>query len=462
MYLVRRFREKSKKESKAAFIKNAHINSIDGDVFGGPLAVYAKKVVVRKVPVEIWQAIFVYCAETQDSVHASLSSSPKSPQRSISIVLSHVCRFFRNIALSMPFLWSRLDLSRPIDQFNTFIKRSSQSPLIIYHSNKNKFTLPPTHTAAFQSIQHRIVRLETPISFHDLIRLQLRNFRNLNHVVCESDWGPGEHNFKQILDGCKELKSLTWHSSFDYSTTTRFYGPAKYGLTDLSLVLQVEETFVLDFLRCCPFLERVSLQTVGYDGTEGQQMVPLPRLKSLEVSLTHYCGWLLKIQGPRIVDIFCLRSIETLYALTNPFTLPFWVVSLEIRCDVGSYFILPWLENEPGVLRKLTLSVMPMPKLQDYLSSLKWRGGTMRCAHLEELRLVYERRGRKRSEKDLLEVYSSRRRVGMKPLRIVWGDKVLHSIAVDDNTQHIAHPGSYNNNHRNCNHVRWISVERKR
>ncbi|PVF94979.1 hypothetical protein CPB86DRAFT_788555 [Serendipita vermifera] len=408
MYLFRRFREISKKESKATFIKNAHINSIDGDVFGGPLAVYAKKVVVRKVPVEVWEAIVFYCADPQALALNSFLPLPNTAQHSMGIVLSQVCWLFRNIALSTPSLWSRLDLSLPIDQFNMFIKRSSQSPLIIYHSNTNKFTLPPTHIAAFQSIQHRIVRIETSISFYDLVRLQMHKFCRLQYLVCNTEWGPSNHNLRDTLSGCKELKSLAWHSTFQSSPRTSFSGSAIYGLTNLSLLLQLQETFVLDLLRCCPWLESVSLQTVGPDEIESQQMVPLSHLKSLDLSLYNYSGWLLKIQGPTVLDDFCLHHVDTLYTLTNLFKSPFWVVSLNICCDIGSYFILPWLENEPGVLKKLTLSVIPIWKLQDYLFFLKWRGGSMRCTRLEELRLVYKRRGRKRNESDLLEVYTSR------------------------------------------------------
>ncbi|PVF94988.1 hypothetical protein CPB86DRAFT_623094 [Serendipita vermifera] len=461
MYLVRRFREISKTKRKATSIESPHINNIDTDVFGPSSGVYARKVDVRKVPVEIWEEVFTYFAEPQEWVLSLLLEGSRTPRPHMGVVLSHVCRLFRNIALSMPSLWSRLDSSSPIDQFNAFIKRSSQSPLTINCTNGDRFSLPPSHTAAFQSIQDRIVRIETPIYFYDLFRFQFPKFRNLEYLVADGRWYVGEYDLRNTLDGFKELKGLTWYSPVHSPTSTSFRGSARYSLTDLSLEFQLRETFILDLLRCCPFLERVSLQTLGSRETADQEMVPLPRLKSVELSMENYCGWLVKVRGPPLLENFCLRNGSLLYTLTNSSLLPFKVSSLEVHCDIGSY-ILSWLANEPGILKKLTLSGIPIRKLQDYLFFLKWRGGSMRCTGLEELRFLYKRRGRKRNENDLLEVYSSRCRAGLKPLRVVWGDKLFHPIAVDNNLRHNANSEPYTADQPNPSRVRWISVEWKR
>ncbi|PVF93506.1 hypothetical protein CPB86DRAFT_108042 [Serendipita vermifera] len=463
MHLIRAFRKRSKKK-EAVSIDEPHVSSIETDVLGGALGVCTRKANISGIPVEIWQEIFVYCTERQDSVYLSLPSSSQTTWKPMNVVLSHVCRLFRNIVLSMPYLWSKLDLGMSIDQLNTFVERSSQLPVIIDSSKHDRFMVPFKYLSTFQTVQDRIVRINTPVHFDDLNRFQIQKCRNLRHLVAKSeDWELGEDNLKQVLDDFKELKSLTWHSPFYLSMNIRFSPLTKYGLTTLRVMALLEEAFVMDLLRHCPFLERGSFETAGKGDIQHQEVIPLPRLKSLDFSFAlMYTGWLWKIQGPPILDSFCLRQSDSVYALTDRLSLPFRLLSLEVDGDVSPYFILPWLEEEPGSLRNLTLSGVPIWKLQVYLDSLKRRGDAMTCPQLETLWILSKRRGRKRVEGDLLRIYLSRHRAGLKSLCIVWDDKSLQLVEIDGTTQHNALTESSNTHHGKPSAARWVSMERKR
>ncbi|PVF94989.1 hypothetical protein CPB86DRAFT_828273 [Serendipita vermifera] len=464
MHLIRRFRKKSKKkDDKVLSIEEPHVNSIQTDVLVPFPGEHTRKVNVGGVPVEIWQEIFIYCTKPGDSPFSTSSSPSLQTWRSMNIVLSHVCRLFRNIALSMPSLWTTLDLSLSIDQFNTFAERSLQLPIIITSTKHDKFRLPPSHATAFQSLQSRIVKIETPIFYHELDnKFQINKCSNLQHLVSEGlDYETGRDDLQQILHDFKELKSLTWDCPYSLYMTFRHFPPATYGITELRVTGMLEENFVVELLHSSPLLERGSLRTQGWDEDNGQ-MVSLPRLKSLELSFEfRYHGWLWRIQELPILDKLCFRRLDSSYTRNNRLTLPFQLRSLEICEDIGSHFVLPWLKEEPGTLKSLILSGIPTHRLMDYLDVLKWTGEAVVCPQLEELRLQGKRRVRKKRQGALLEIYSSRRRAGLEPLRIVWGDKRLHPIETSDTAPNSAPTNSESTNHSRARHVRWISVRRR-
>ncbi|PVF93505.1 hypothetical protein CPB86DRAFT_790074 [Serendipita vermifera] len=436
-------------------MEEPHINYIEIDVLG---ASPPKKVDVSGVPVEIWEEIFLYYTEPQDSVQLAALSSLKTT-RSMNVALSHVCRLFRNIVLSMPSLWTTLDPSLPVARFNAFAERSSQLPITIEDTKHIRLTVPSTHAQAFQNVQNRIVKIRNPIYFDNLYMFHVQQCRNLQYLISESeDWRRGPDNLKQILRDFKELKSFTWRCPY-YLASTRFSSPINYGLTNLRITSILEEVFVLDLLRSCPLLERGAFQTVGYQASGSEPTVSLPCLKDLDLGFAYmYNGWLWKLQGTPILDVFCFHAKGILHSLTNNLSMPFRLTSLEFHGDVDSDLTLPWLKDEPGVLRSLTLSGIPIQKLRVYLDTLKCKGERLICPQLEEFRFLYKRRRRKRSEGDLWDIYSSRCRAGLKALRIVWGDKFMRSVEVNDTLQQDAYTGS----DTIATRVRWVSVERNK
>jgi hypothetical protein len=332
MYLIRYFRKKSKRKREHTYTWEPHINIIEVDVFDTQRrGVHAGKVDVNRIPVEIWQLIFEHCTERQDPILESILQTKRSD---MSITLSHVCRLFRSIALSMPSLWSTLDLSLSKEQLSMFIERSLQAPITI--DSTNEFRLLPRHAPAFRSIHNRIVNIKNPIFLEEFLDFELFSCSHLQYLVSGSESVlEDEQNLKRVLDDFKELKSLTWACPFGLWENSSVHFLTRYALTELRVTAVMGETIALDLLRSCPLLERVYLVTTRTIEDENRQKVSLPRLKDLEFSSFQYADWLWKIQGPPVLDKFSIHFFDSAFTLTHTLTLPFRVVSLQLDHDLG-------------------------------------------------------------------------------------------------------------------------------
>ncbi|KAF8909936.1 hypothetical protein CPB85DRAFT_698520 [Mucidula mucida] len=96
---------------------------------------------LRTVPCEIWAHIFSYFCESPDQLHFS-ERNAFSPHRML-WTISQVCQAWRNIAFSVPLLWSYMDLTFPADSqreidvymLERILRLSRQYPLHIVLCN---------------------------------------------------------------------------------------------------------------------------------------------------------------------------------------------------------------------------------------------------------------------------------------------------------------------------------------
>ncbi|PVF94950.1 hypothetical protein CPB86DRAFT_788528 [Serendipita vermifera] len=387
---------------------------------------------VHKFPVDVWQVVFKYCIKPKSFDSREILVFPIKVHSSMNITLSHVCRYFRAMALSTPSLWSTLDLNESKAQFDTFLERSSQAPIAIVDSSyRTRFSIPNRHAETFERIHSRVVAVENPISFLEISILNVHHNLQELMVTGTGVGGFGE-NVKQILNDFKRLKTLVWHGVPRSKRDVKFSSTARYNLTSLRLGSPHEETLILGLLRSCPLLESLLVRTVGSGRTAAEATVSLPRLKKLQVHLDNFDHWLSKVQGPRILDSFNV-DFEYNTNVNIDQEWDFWPISLDLGRSLASCF-MSWLANEPGILKSLSLTRQLDSGLNMYLENLKPTDGKLPFPNLEELRIPDEGTARYVNENSLFEIYSSRLQAGLKPLRVIWRGKLLCPLMPGDDS----------------------------
>lgn len=82
---------------------------------------------VNHLPFELWARIFLLTASDTEEKHVGVRSGQCLP-----LIISHVCTRWREISISVPFLWNTID-TRLGEHLNAlFLRRSQQTPLHIY------------------------------------------------------------------------------------------------------------------------------------------------------------------------------------------------------------------------------------------------------------------------------------------------------------------------------------------
>jgi hypothetical protein len=391
---------------------------------------------VYKLPVEVWQQVFQYCTEPDIFTVREIWMFPMKVPNTMNVNISHVCRYFRNISLSMPLLWSILDLSHSKAQLDTFLERSLQVNISIIHTGYPlTFSIPLRHANTLEKVHHRIVGVENVLSYHNRLHSIEAYHRMKYLMITGTDAGGFGKNIKETLEHFKDLQTLVWHGTSHSSQDFRFSSQIQYNLTSLRLGSPHEETFILGLLRCCPLLETLRVRTVGRGRTETEAMVSLPRLKILQVHLEHFDDWLSNIETPPTIESCTLDFQQLVGAIEVGKEWQFWPVSLDLgRHSVSA--IIPWLANKPSTLKKLTLTRLRDYGIKIYLKELKWPDGRLSSPSLEELRIACNEVYKKESEGDLLELYRSRIKAGLQPLRILWGEKPFPCPTLPEDPPH--------------------------
>jgi hypothetical protein len=417
---------------------------------------------IYKLPVEVWQQVFQYCTEPDTFTVREISMFPMKVPNNMNVNLSHVCRYFRNISLSMPLLWSILDLSHSKAQLDTFLERSLQVNISIIHTGYPlTFSIPLRHANTLEKVHHRIIRVENVLSYHNRLH-SIEAYHRMQHLmITGTDAGGFGKNIKETLEYFKDLQTLVWHVTPHSSQDVRFSSQIQYNLTSLRLGSPHQETFILGLLRCCPVLEAVRVWTVGSGRTETEAMVSLPRLKILQVHLEHFDDWLSNIETPPTLESCTLDFRQLVGAIDVGKEWQFWPVSLDLgRHSVSA--IIPWLANKPGTLKKLTLTQLRDYGIKIYLKELRWPDGRLSSPSLEELRIACSEAYKKESESDLLELHRSRIKAGLKPLRILWGEKLFPCPSLPEEPPHNPADGADNStsDHRRAYETSTYPLER--
>ncbi|KAJ7074667.1 hypothetical protein C8F01DRAFT_1101414 [Mycena amicta] len=186
---------------------------------------------VLMLPNEITSEIFR--KSLPDYPHAPPPSGPGSP-----MVLTHVCRHWREIALSMPVLWRAISMDATADLISCWLERSGRKPLSIQISNMldavetSRFASLVPHHARWEHIQLRIESSQLPGL--------LRPMPLLRHIEIDVNEMPSDTR----LTGVPLLRSaILWE--FDFHTVFLPWSQ----LTALALISTTPE-------ECTPILHQ--------------------------------------------------------------------------------------------------------------------------------------------------------------------------------------------------------------
>jgi hypothetical protein len=393
----------------------------------------------HKLPVETWRQIFEECvwhtprALTPFSWAVTLPKQREHPYTNV--MISHVCRYFRHIALSTPILWSTLNLDGSVSEIEAFLGRSEQLPLTITSIRDTFHKSYPRHSNTFATISERVVSIDTPVEMRSLHLIPL--CKSLKHVMLRDGEFRQHSNLdtERVLNEFESLDTLWWTSIRDHPITPSFQ--KKYSLRFLHLTFKVSGTFILSILRCCPLLENVSARVYAYNfngtNTQDDKDVHLSRLRDFRVEFTGEDSWLCKLKIPQVLDHF-----EFGYCPPYPSSsYQQWKVGME-SLMLRDYFdlssMVSWLAREPGTLKVLALK-MSEPNPKELLEALKADDQQILCPQLEQVHIwvshLFKHRRRPpiheryEFEEIIYGLFSSRTQAGLPPLQFTIDGKAV-------------------------------------
>ena len=252
---------------------------------------------IQDVPPEIMIMIFKSVLLDEDETLESVFRYPwMKVDRAVAIVkLSHVCRFWRAIALGYPGFWTRAD-GHSIAQLYAFIARSRQYPLSLFLSTRTTGLCDVLRTYG-----SRIERLDITVCDNSGYLEELDDFVDSTRLQCltlnhERYNDVFQHDASFFLLGKQTLliKALSIVSLSGHFPANHFPN-----LTHLRLSLTPSRDrmghhlplsmSLFDLLRNTPKLEFLTIYSIGTDthgfDQEPTEEVPLPHLRSLVLML---------------------------------------------------------------------------------------------------------------------------------------------------------------------------------
>jgi len=215
------------------------------------------------------------------------------------IMLTHVCRGWRDVFTSCSSLWTRLDFMN-IEKTRTYIQRSRSSPLEIHLEKGYGLNYLGD---AFSLVIPYLRRIKSLIIYADILPDVFRHFRCQTPLLEElSILLYNDPN--QILDGALfggDLSSLRKLTLSGTITITHFPWNNMANLKVLNLISWgpgYSMTRLLNFFESAPLLHMVRLKDSIPDSSDvlPQRIIPLPHLKSFitadtphSILLNHLC-----------------------------------------------------------------------------------------------------------------------------------------------------------------------------
>jgi len=262
---------------------------------------------LRRLPTEILTQIFNYCLpETKLLLPPSTLKAP--------MVLTRICRRWREVAVGMPNLWCRLyvevndrDWERAAFRYDLWFKRSCGHPLSLafgcYHSTKLRSLLQPYAT------QITYLRVSVRPFQGGCPQLFVTDFPALQELAILGMTSPDiptiAQSISRLPSTMRSLKVIDMKPLFDIECLSSF-SPVWAHLTDVQIAV-CHPNGILHLLRLCPNLSSSTLR-IAFDQVEPLESFTHTKLQSLCIT----CDDLLTRP---LSDLFNALSLPNLRAL---------------------------------------------------------------------------------------------------------------------------------------------------
>jgi hypothetical protein len=180
-------------------------------------ALHGRRDIVRIIPFELWCRIFEECGvkPTLRGLIPGYWEQELLRKESMTLSISHVCQYFRQITLAMPIWWSASDMTRPVPLIETFLERSAQLPVIVTNMDFG-LDQSPQLGSIYPILERRILAIDIPVPFSGL--MDILRYKNLKHLMIKGSLIPGSQhtttvgpsNLGPLLDHFECLQSIWW------------------------------------------------------------------------------------------------------------------------------------------------------------------------------------------------------------------------------------------------------------
>ncbi|RDX48438.1 hypothetical protein OH76DRAFT_1404698 [Lentinus brumalis] len=247
---------------------------------------------INELPAEIFAFIFkhVVISERQSSFCVEFSGTATVDTRSL-IAISHVCSRWRDIALSLPFLWSRVDTTDEY-KLEVFQERSRGKPLSLV-VNAVYVRLNPVHRCRnfLVACSSRLRRLDLALgegtyhSVDELLRFEAPALECL--VVSHRHIWYGEPSFSDIPRQINRLRALAFTPLASWIPRTPLPALTHIYLSFTPSVLHLGNHTLVSLLFGTPALEHLHLSHLPSTYSVASLWnigIPLVQLKSLSLT----------------------------------------------------------------------------------------------------------------------------------------------------------------------------------
>lgn len=271
------------------------LSPVRNDPQGGLMDVHSP---IHSLPPEILGDIFMHCVPPRVSV-CSIRKAP--------MLLCQVCSYWRELALSLPMLWSSFQASSRAGHFSLiqlWIERSRTQPLFLSLDLREQRSPTSYMVRLFLDNIHRWSTVTFYVddnSVRDLLAIPGKKAHLLDNFGVNADKCTETMNdIPSILLSFPNLRRLRWCSQ---STPTALLGMAFSSLTHIELLCSVPFNECIRFITRCPQICEIEISKVTPSPVPlNLPIVTLPHLSSFTV--------LRGING--MLDYFTLPSLRLL------------------------------------------------------------------------------------------------------------------------------------------------------
>ncbi|KAJ7062728.1 hypothetical protein C8F01DRAFT_1368455 [Mycena amicta] len=367
---------------------------------------------VRRLPEDILRTIFVSTLPVDRDTAMCADEGP--------LLLAQICKFWRDVSLTTPRLWSSMHVVIPDPEYNhrqveqllvvlsTWLQRSGAVPLslTIAASRDNSRTFTSSSTDSVRRLLASVASRWQSFRVLAIFNLsQMPYFSSLTAEdvpllqrieITEIRFSPTNSSGNIALLGTPKLRGLSFYGGVDILLPYIASWPSLQ-----RCILQIpsrnrEPTlFPLEILEKCPRLEYLDISTSALDMSlpETSHTILLPNLKSLQVGGLSSLGWRQLIER---VNFPMLDSIGILLAVADLV----WLIPFGHRLTVMHFYagtivadtLAHVLAAMPS-LQELSLTDEPLVNYESYvrddvfLQRFHPVGGNALCPRLERFRL---------------------------------------------------------------------------